>query len=389
MVKNAGSGSSSKEQFTIRSGVAKEYSGDRYYRQNEQRDRWLAEHKHNELVEKSLASVSKFSYDPVDYVRFLVKEPFKEPPRQEFQSLLPERLMAAEKRYRQPIMQQWGFMAALILCAAIFPYLVTFVLVAVLLTAVGFLQYKTFQDRTRVLTKIERDTRLEIETKRKAQEEAIEEQRRLHEAAEEDRVSFYVRLMNGDEPAVILTLDQFMPQISLPFPLDLDIDLYGRIFVIRVWLPPKALVPSERSSLTEAGRIQYEKKESLEINKQYAELCAGLMMQVACTLFSRIPTVDRVYVHGMSKEGRQDDCLMTMQLDRSRLEKVQRASTALLALQGLSAVYECDEFLKLMPVQPLQPEEWADLDRKSIRNLRVKIFKWAVPGMRNKIVEDN
>ena len=106
MVKNASSGSSSKEQFTIHSGVAKEYGNDRYYRQNEQRDRWLAEHKHNEMIEKSLAHVSKFSYDPVDYVRFLVKEPFKEPPRQEFQALLPERLMAAEKRYRRPIMQQ-------------------------------------------------------------------------------------------------------------------------------------------------------------------------------------------------------------------------------------------------------------------------------------------
>jgi len=389
MVKSTGSGSTTKEQYTMHSGVAKEYSSDRYYRQNEQRDRWLAEHQHNEMVEKSLAFVSKFSYDPVDYVRFLVKEPFREPPRQEFQSLLPERLLAAEKRYRRPIMQQWGFMVALILCAAIFPYLLTFVLVVVLLSAVGFLQYKTFQDRTRVLAKIEQDTRREIEIKIQAQEALIEEQRSLHEAAEEDRVSFYVRLMNGDQPAVIMTLDQFMPQISLPFPLDLDIDLYGRIFMIRVWLPPKAMIPSDRSSLTEAGRIQYEKKDSLEINKQYAELCAGILMQVATTLFGRIPTVDRVYVHGMSKDGKQDECLMTMQLDRSRLEKVQRASTALVAVQGLAVVYECDEFLKLMPVEPLQPEEWVDLDRKDIRSLRIKVFKWAVPGMRNKIVEDN
>ena len=60
-----------------------------------------------------------------------------------------------------------------------------------------------------------------------------------------------------------------------------------------------------------------------------------------------------------------------------------------MAVQGLAVVYECDEFLKLMPVEPLQPEEWVDLDRKDIRSLRIKVFKWAVPGMRNKIVEDN
>lgn len=389
MVKQADAGSSSKEQFTIHSGVAKEYSADRYYRQNEQRDRWLAEYKNNELVEKALAYVGKFSYDPVDYVRFLVKEPFKEPSRQEFQSLLPERMMEAEKRYRRPIIRQWAIMVALIFSAAFFPDLVIFLLVVVLLSAVGFLQYQTFQDRTRALNKTERDTRLEIETKTQAQEVAIEEQRYLHETMEEDRVAFYVRLMNGDEPAVALTLDQFMPQISLPFPLDLDINFFGRIFVIQVWLPPKALIPTERSSLTEAGKIHYEKKDSLEINKQYAELCAGLLMQVTCTLFSRIPTIDRVYVHGMSRESKGDECLMTMQLDRSRLEKAQRSSSALLALQTLSAVYDCDEFLKLMPVERLQPEEWIDLELKNIRTLRVKVFKWAVPGMRNKIVEDN
>ena len=108
MVKSSGSGMPAKEQYTVHSGVAKEYAGDRYYRQNEQRDRWLAEHQHNESVEKALAYVSKFSYDPVDYVRFLVKEPFREPPRQEYQSLLPERLLAAEKKFRQPITRQWA-----------------------------------------------------------------------------------------------------------------------------------------------------------------------------------------------------------------------------------------------------------------------------------------
>ena len=84
MAKNPSSDKSQKQQYTLRSGLIKEYSGDRYNRQNEQRDRWLAEHQHHEAKEKVLGDISKFSYDPEDYVRLLVKEPFVEPSRAGF-----------------------------------------------------------------------------------------------------------------------------------------------------------------------------------------------------------------------------------------------------------------------------------------------------------------
>jgi hypothetical protein len=389
LVRSTFSGEVKKEEFALRSGVAKEYAGDRYARQYDQKERWLAEHQHNESVEKALASVSKFSYDPEDYVRFLVKAPFHEPARQEFQMLLPERILATELKYRRPILKQWGVMVALILSAAVFPNLIILGLVSILLAGVGFLQYKTLMERQRVLSKLEIDTRLEIENLTRQQEETIDEQRREHEKAEEERVDYYVRLMNGEEPVVILVLDEFLSQIPLPFPVDLDISLHGKVFLIQVWLPSKVIIPSERSILTEAGKIRYEKKDSIEINKQYVELCAALLMQVSSILLAKIPAVEGLYVCGISKDGKEDEYLMTMQMNRSQMERVQRASTALVALQGVSAIYECDEFLKLMPVEPLLPEGWSEIDIKEIRKLRIKIYKWAVPGMRNKIVENN
>ena len=261
-----------KEQYSLRSGLVKEYASERYYRQNVQVQRWLSEHQQHEAVEKALADVSKFSYDPEDYVRFLVKEPFREPPRLEFQSLLPERLLAAERRYRQPIMIRWGLMVALILCVAFFPYMVTIALASVMLAAVGYLQYKLIRERQYILAKIERDTRLEIEEKARAQEEAITLQRKLHDEAEEERIEFYVRLLNGELSAVVMTIDEFLPKLALPFPLDVNMDLFGNVILVRVWFPSKAIIPAERTSLAESGKIQYEKKESPEINKQYAEL---------------------------------------------------------------------------------------------------------------------
>lgn len=389
MTRSTFSGDDKKEQFTLHSGVAKEYAGERYFRQSDQQERWRTEHQHNEFIEKALAYVSKFSYDPEDYIRFLVKEPFREPVRKEFQMLLPERILATERKYRLPILKQWAVMVALILSVAVFPSLITFILVGAVLVGVGFLHYKTLRERKWVLSKLERDTRAEIDNLILHQEASIDEQRRRHEQAEETRIDYYVRLMNGDESVVILVLDEFLTQLPLPFPMDIDVSLNRRVFLIQAWLPPKVIIPAERSSLTESGKIHYEKKDSIEINKQYAELSAAILVQICSTLLSRIPAVDQVYACGISKDDRQDECLMGMKLNRSQLEKVEHSSTALVALQGLSAVYECDEFLKLMPVKPMEPEGWDDLDPKMIRKLRIKISKWATPGMRNKIVENN
>ena len=389
MSKSVSSGEAKKEQYALRSGLVKEYASERYYRQNVQMQRWLSEHQQQEAVEKALADVSKFSYDPEDYVRFLVKEPFREPPRLEFRSLLPERLLAAERRYRQPIMIRWGFMVAAILCVAFFPYLITIILALVLLAAVGYLQYKLIRERQYVLAKIERDTRLEIETKTREQEEAIALQRKLHDEAEEERIEFYVRLLNGEMSAVVMTIDEFLPKLALPFPLDVNMDLFGNVILVRVWFPSKAIIPAERTSLAESGKIQYEKKESPEINKQYAELCAATLMQVGTLLFGRIPTLGKLYCNGMSREGDKKECLMALKVERAQLERVAHSSTALVALQGLGAVYVCDEYLKLLPVDPISPEEWVELEIKQIRNLQVKIYQWVVPGMRNIISGNN
>lgn len=80
---------------------------------------------------------------------------------------------------------------------------------------------------------------------------------------------------------------------------------------------------------------------------------------------------------------------MALKMERTQLERVAHSSTALVALQGLGAVYVCDEYLKLLPVDPISPEEWAELEIQQIRNLQVKIYQWVVPGIRNIISGNN
>ena len=375
MARNPAPGEPQKQKYSLRSGLVKEYSEDRYFRQNDQRDRWMAEHQHHEAVEKSLADVSKFSYEPEDYVSYLVKEPFIEPARTDFSHLLPERMKEAEQRYHRPINIRWILMAALIVSVAIFPSFVTLAIVVIMLAIVGFGQFKILKERQTVLERTEERTRQEIDAKTKAQEETIARLCRAHEQSETERVEFFVRLLNGEESAMISVLDQCFSKIRLPFPMDVDFDIYGGVILVKVWLPLKSVIPYERTSLTESGRIQYEKKESTEINKQYAELCAAILMQVSTVLYAKLPNIERVYIWGMSKESEKDECLISMQLSRMLVEKVANAQTALVALKGVSAGYSCDEFLKLLPVEVSVPSEWEGVEQKQIRSLHVKIFR--------------
>jgi len=374
LTKSAVPGDSKKNQFSVRSGLVKEYAEDRYHRQNDQRDRWLAEHVHHEAAEKALADVGKFCYESEDYVKYLVKEPFVEPPREDFSHLLPERMLAAEKKYRRPINIRWILMGILIVSVAIFPSWVTLAIAAAMLVILGFGQYKTLKERQMVLKKTEEHTRQEIETKTRAQEAAISEKRNAHEQEEAERIEFYVRLLNGAQSALIVVLDAAIPKIKLPFPMDVDMDIYGGIILVKAWFPLKSIIPNERTALTENGRILYKKKESTEINKQYVELCAAILMQIITTLCAKIPNVEKIYVRGMTKEGERDECLIALQLHRLLAEKVANAPNALVALKGLSAEYSCDEFLKMLPVKAPKIPEWEGIEQQEISNLHVKIF---------------
>ena len=290
--------------------------------------------------------------------------------------MLLDRMREAEQRYRKPVQIRWAFMAALILSVAVLPSMVTLAVVGVLLGILGYDQFKILQKRQKELDTTETRTRQEIAQKIQEQEDAIARQRKEHDEAEDERVNFYVLLLNGDESTMINVIDENFSKVRLPFPMDVDVDLHAGVILIRAWLPLKAVIPHERTTLLpETGRIQYEKKESTEINKQYAELCAAILMQFSTLLYSKVPNLDKTYIWGMSKEGEDDACIMAVEMNRQSVTKVAKSSTALVAIQGLGAMYSCDEFLKLMPVEPPFPAEWEAVERRQLRSLHIKIFR--------------
>lgn len=367
-------GDSKKSAYTVRSGLVKEYVEGRHNKQLEQRERWLAEHLHCEAIEKNLRDVGRFTYEPVDYVRQLVKEPFKEPPRTDFSQTLPERMTSAERKFRRPVNVHWALMALTIVGFAVFPSPGTLIVCSVLLLIVGLSQFRTLQERQNVLTRTEKTTRVEIEALLRAEEAVIEEHKRQHEQQEDERIEYHVRLLNGDTGAMVLKLDESLPLLRFPFPLNITVDIFDRILSVRVWLPSKSVIPLERTMLNETGRIEYTKKDSLEINKQFAELSAAVLMQLIMTAFSVLPNIYKGYFKGLSvtADGREE-CLIAVTTDRHAVERAARANTALAAVQALAGKYVCDEFLKLMPVKADRPSEWAEVSEKDLRNLHIKL----------------
>lgn len=360
--------------YTVRSGLLKEYAEDRYNKQMEQRDRWMAEHQHREAIEKGLRDVGKFVYDPVDYVRMLVREPFKEPSRSDFSYILPDRMTAAERRFRRPINIRWALMALPMVIFAAFPMWGTFFVCALFLVIMGFVQYRLLSEREKILAQTEKDARAEVEALVRAEEAKINDLKKLHERNEEDRIDYHVRLLNGDTGAVMLRLDETLPKMRFPFPLKIVVDVHDRVLLAHIWFPSKSLIPKERTSLNESGRIEYTKKESIEVNKQYAELCAAIVVQVIMTVFSVLPNLSKAYFKGLATTNDGgEECLISVVTERYMVERVARASTALVAVQGLAGKYQCDEFLKLMPIEAVRPLEWSEVSDREIRNLHIKI----------------
>jgi len=359
----------------VRSRLIKGQGEDSFFKPADQKLRWLAEHKRNEALEKALSDVGKFIYEPAEYGEFILQKPFEPPPRTDFSPLLTNRLRQIEEQYNKQLKYRWVGMVAPFAGFAVFPGAISFVIAALLGAGVGASQYALIEQKKKLLASTEEATRHEVKMLELAEDAQNETAKKAHEEAENVRSDYHLRLLSGDTSAMLVKLDEVLPKIRLPFPISMDIDIYLGIILLCVWLPPKTTIPQERSRFNSDDQLIYEKKDSVEINRQYVDLTAGVVMQVIATVFSYLPNFSRACVRGMTSEYEREDCLWDVTLDRPALLSVENRSSALSALQGLSAKYSSDEFLKLMPVQVYPPKEWEHVETRELRSLHVKVIQ--------------
>lgn len=358
-----------------KNGDIQVYVEENYFRHVDQLERWRQEYEHSLALESKLTSVSKLEYVPVDYTPMLVRVPWKERTVPNFNYLLDEARIAAESKFFMPVAARIAILIVLIFLLIVSDKATVLWIAATLGATVGGSLFLVIKDRKQTIESILIKVKVEIEERQEAERQKNELARKEHEQNEDNRIQFIERLLNGDMGSIVLRLDNVLPKLSMPFPLEIDVDIYNNIPLVKVWLPPKMIIPTQSCTLLSSGRLCYEEKEQRAINKQYIELCTSILMRVISAIYANIPTFSNGYILGMGKEYMQNACYFSIAIDRDKIDKACQCANGLSAIQSMQGIFECDTMLNLRSIEPASPSEWQDAAPQLIRSLHVKIFK--------------
>lgn len=350
------------------------YVDELYFRHVDQVERWRQEYEHHQLLENKLAEFSVFNYEEVDYAPQLVREIFKERPIPDFSYMVEEARVQAESKFLMPLMIH---VVALVILVIILIVSNNSILlwgsgasVVIVLILLGLM----IEGRNSHIKKVVGEKEQEVAARIAYEEKKIVEEKKKHDDNEEERIQLIEQLLSGEAPAILAKIERVLLAIAFPFYLSVDIELYNDIPAVKIWLPPKSLIPAQICTLTSSGRLNYEDKSIRVINRQYLELSAALVIKIMSTIYCHIPTFNSGYVYAMSKEGPNVECLIASKLDRQTLAGVCDAGNGLAAIQRAQATFECDTSLMLVPIGYSQPEEWGNAEQKSIRSIHINSF---------------
>lgn len=345
------------------------------FRHVDQIERWKQEYERYTMLEENLASLSKLSYDPVDYAPMLVPVPWSEQKVPDFSFLVEEARTEAESKFFVPIVSR---LAGAVLSTIIlfFSSSVTFMWVAGILTIVLLAGlFLAVQQRYTGVEAAVDEARTDAEARTEQARQAIEEAKKKHEQAETERIALIERLLSGDIATIFLRLDNVLPRLGLPVPVEVNVDIYDGIPLIRILLPPKSVIPGQSCAMLSSGRLKHTEKEGRTVNKQYIELCAAVIMQVMSAVYANIPSFDRGYARGLIKNGADNDCLFEVALTREELLKACRAEKAITAVQQLTNRFETDTMLSLKVLEPENPAEWENVPQQLVRSMHINLSK--------------
>lgn len=347
----------------------------RYFRGEDQFERWRREFIQYQDNELQLAAISKFSYEPADYESLLVTEPFPELVLTDYSYLIERAVKKADESYVYPLGIRVAIIISLFVILVVFFSPIALLITAALGVAALVSLYFTQKDKEAAIKFADQEARDEI-ARRNDQERLIyEEKKRQHEVKEASRIALIQQLQTGEAIAVRSRLDEVLHHLKFPAVVEVDIDFYADIPLIKVWLPSKAIIPKQTCEMLPSGRLQFQDKDTRVFNKQYFELCGAIILQIVTTVLANIPSFQEAYAAGIVKNDLTDDCILAVKASKETINVITRASNAIAALQAMEAVYECDTSLALYPVDILYPTEWEDVEKQQIKSLKVRIFK--------------
>lgn len=374
MAKKSG-GQASRPMPGARQDKGKVYVDELYFRHVDQMERWRQEYERCQMVENALAAISNLTYEEFDYTPLLQRVPWKERVIPDFSPILEEARITAEGKFFTPIAIHVG-----LLLVALFVLTISNNMILLWISGIGVVMMLALlvlliQKRHNYISRELIQKQKEIDNRIEYEKKIIEEEKKKHEEAEDKRISDIECLLAGEIPAIFTKIDYVLGSIGFPFHITTDINLYANVPVVKVWLPPKSIIPTQVCSLQTSGRPSFEEKEIRTINKQYLELCASIMMKIMSAIYCHVPTFSIGYVYGMSKERINIECLLTSKLDRPTLAAACNAVNGIAAIQMTKATFRTDTSLAILPIEAENPVEWDDVEIQLVRNLHVDLFK--------------
>ena len=323
--------------------------------------------------EARLAALSKLDYEAVDYESQMERVPFKETPVPDYSYMLEEAQLRADKHYRMPIAIRIATILILLLLMLLAYDVSWSGMILLPIALVGFNLYRTIQLRQRDFYRAVADAQNKINLRHEMHRTMQAEARLKHEESEDERIQVIERLVGGNTQAVLAHLEAVLPQQKFPFTVTMDIDVHQQSPRIRVWFPPKTVIPRETAELLPGGKVDYKDKEPLVFNKQYLEVCSSVVMQIASRIFAIIPSFQQGCVLGWVKDDLDDHCVLAASFEREELVNACLSSSGFSALQRLGVVVDCDTTLALGPVEPLRPASWGEAQDKVLWSRRIII----------------
>ncbi|MBP2635687.1 MAG: hypothetical protein H6Q72_1594 [Firmicutes bacterium] len=347
----------------------------RYFKGEDQFERWRKEFIQYQDNELQLAAVSKFSYEPANYEALLVPDPFAELVLTDYSYLIEKAVTKAEESFVYPLGVRVAIIVSLLVILVVFFSPIVLLLTAAMGAAAAVSLYFTSKERENAILNAEQEARDEIARRNEQERLAYDEKKQQHELKETARIALVQQLQTGEPSAVRSRLDEVLNKLKFPVVIEVDVDFYADIPLIKVWLPSKAVIPKQTCEMLPSGRLQFQDKDTRVFNKQFFELSGALILQVVTTVLANIPSFKEAYAAGIMKNELTDDCILAVKASKETIDVITRSSNAIAALQALEAVYECDTSLSLYPVDMLCPPEWEDVDPQKMRSLKVRMFK--------------
>lgn len=351
--------------FAVSSEKRKEKESERF-------DKYYAKHQLIVKQEKELSNLHDLTYEEIDYSPQLVVKTWTEPPLPDLSYLFVENRLKIQDQYYNRIVMHILTIILIFLSGVIFYHVYFLPIVVGCLIGTIYSLHSTLLKRATALEISIRNTKAFIESKLHSLQEENASARYQFEKNEEIRIKQISDILEGEIAATVSRMEDVLCNLKFPFPVDMQVSYLENQAIINVMLPPKTIIPDTISEVITGREVAFHEKPFSTINKQYAEVCASLGVQICLAIFANLPKLESVCVNGIAKERLEDECWYNLIITREDLVKIDKCKNGLHVFNTLETAFALNNVFEFQPQSAMHTAWNGKVDETAIRQLSIR-----------------